>query len=319
MRNSLKASNGNLGGWVDGVSGLSFTTTSTNSAWTPTTVTKSGGTLTWNVLSSAGALVLSSTANKPTFNLSSHSGTKTIRVTSPDGWAGLSALEFNGVAARISTINLKVATSLASLTLLDLPDLTWTVSSSSPVPQSLTYMLLSLITVNWTVGASAPMPPSLTFLYLASLSAGFVWTVGAGAQVPTGLTYLLLQTLPGVSWTVGAGAPFPTTLVNLNLIDLSGLAAITAWNGINAIGNIVYENGLSQAAVDAVLSAIWSNKANFTNVLSPSLDLDGESNSTPGGVYQAASPPTTGREFAYDLVNGAYTSAGPEWTVTYAP
>jgi len=30
------------GGWVEGVSGLSFTTTSTNAAWTPTTVTKTG-------------------------------------------------------------------------------------------------------------------------------------------------------------------------------------------------------------------------------------------------------------------------------------
>jgi hypothetical protein len=74
---------------------------------------------------------------------------------------------------------------------------------------------------------------------------------------------------------------------------------------------------LTQADVDTVLEEIWNNKANFT-WSAPTLDLLGINNAAPSGTYQAASPPTTGNEYKYDLVNGVYTAAGPEWTVTTA-
>jgi hypothetical protein len=280
------------GGWVEGVSGLSFTTTSTNAAWTPTTVTKSGGTLTWRVYSAAGVLLLESVANKPTFNLSSYSGTKTLRVTSPDGWAGLTALNFTDVTADIASLNLAVATGLTSLYLNTLTGLTW------------------------TVGASAPMPTNLTSLYLNNLT-GLTWTVGASAPMPTGLTSLTLITLTGLTWTVGASAPMPTGLTSLTLYNLTGLTSVTVWDGINAIHDIRYENNLAQAQVDAVLSAIHANKANYTYA-TPSLDLAGVNNAAPSGIYQSTCPPVDGNEYKYDLVNGICEPAGPEWVVVTA-
>ena len=278
------------GGWVEGVSGLSFTTTSTNAAWTPTTVTKTGGTLTWQVLSSTGALLLESVANKPTFNLSSYSGTKTLHVTSPDGWAGLTVLNFTGATADIASLNLAVATGLTALTLRE-------------------------VGLTWTVGAAAPMPTGLTVLYLQSL-AGLTWTVGAAAPMPAGLTQLTLYILARLTWTVGAAAPMPTGMLLLTIVNCANVAAISTW-AINTLRTVNYENNLAQAAVDAVLAAIWANKANYTYA-TPTLDLAGTGNAAPSGTYQAASPPTTGKEYAYDLVNGAYTAAGPEWVVTTA-
>lgn len=88
------------------------------------------------------------------------------------------------------------------------------------------------------------------------------------------------------------------------------------WSGGAKIRTIVWESALSEAAVDAVVNAIWANKANFTYA-TPSLDILGGSNAAPSGTYQAASPPTTGKEKIYDLVNGSYTPDGPEWTIQY--
>jgi hypothetical protein len=90
----------------------------------------------------------------------------------------------------------------------------------------------------------------------------------------------------------------------------------SAWTN-NAVHSIQWESSCNAAKVDSILLAIWTNKANFT-FATPTLDLLGGSNAAPNGTYQAASPPTTGKEYAYDLVNGSYTPAGPEWIVQTA-
>jgi hypothetical protein len=305
------------GGWVEGGSGLSFTTISTNAAWTPTAVTKTGGTLTWQVLSSTGVLLLESVANKPTFDLSALAGTKTLRVTSPDGWAGLTALNFTGATADIASLNLAVATGLLSLTLNSLTNLSWTVNSTSPMPASLaTIAFTSVSGVIWVVSDAAPMPVGLTSLVFNG-PVGVTWTIGTSAPMPTSLALLFLSTLSTINWTVGVNAPMPSTMQTLTVRACANIAAISTW-AINSYRAIVYENNLAQAAVDAVLAAIWANKANYIYA-TPSLDIAGTGNAAPSGTYQAASPPTTGKEYAYDLVNGAYTAAGPEWVVTYTP
>ena len=328
------------GDWIEGVSGLSFTTTSTNAAWTPTTVTKTGGTLTWRVYSATGALLLESIANKPTFNLSSYAGTKTLRVTSPDGWAALTALNFTSTTASIASLNLSVATGLTSLILISLAGLTWTVGAAAPMPTSLTYLYLQTLTgLTWTVGAAAPMPTGLTSLTLYNLAgltwtvgaaapmptgltsltlynlAGLTWTVGVAAPMPTGLTTLYLYNLAGLTWTVGVAAPMPTVMQTLTLLSLAGLTPIDTW-AINSYRTIVYENNLTQAQLDTILIAIWTNKANYTYA-TPTLDIAGTGNAAPSGTYQSTCPPVTGKEYAYDLTNGICTSAGPEWVVTY--
>jgi hypothetical protein len=92
---------------------------------------------------------------------------------------------------------------------------------------------------------------------------------------------------------------------------------VSIWTN-NAIRSIQAENTYSQANVDAFLTAILANKANFTWA-TPTLDLLGGSNSAPSGTYQAADPVTSGNETKYALVNGNGSyAAGPEWTVTTA-
>lgn len=211
-------------------------------------------------------------------------------------------------------------TGLTYLHLTSVAGITWTVGASAPIPESVTNLRLENITgFSWTVGASAPMPTGLTYLYLSNF-AGLTWTVGASAPMPTGLTFLRISYLANVTWAISASAPMPTGLNYLTIISANGVTLDT-WTAINSIITIQWESNLSQAAVDAILLAVWTNKANFTHA-APSLDLLGGTNYEPSGVYQAGSGesglPVTGKEYAYDLVNGTYTSAGPEWTVNIA-
>jgi hypothetical protein len=74
--------------------------------------------------------------------------------------------------------------------------------------------------------------------------------------------------------------------------------------------------GLSQAAVDAIVSDIYSNRAVFTQSTGPFLEIGG-TNSAPSGVYQYAATPTTGKEMIYALVNDDDAEGFQKWTITY--
>ena len=99
---------------------ITITTTSSNAAWSPQTVTKTGGILTWTATGTglAGSPIVIN-ANDPTFNFSSNNGSPiTIKVTSPDGFVGLTALDF-WVAPSGGIISSVDVTSAAALTLLN--------------------------------------------------------------------------------------------------------------------------------------------------------------------------------------------------------
>jgi hypothetical protein len=192
---------------------------------------------------------------------------------------------------------------------------TWTVKFSPAT--SLKYLSLSDAKLSGTIDATNPIPSRLLVLYLSTI-AGLTWTVDATAPMPTGLTSLTLYNMVGITWAVDTPVPMPIGLTSLILLGVNGVTVdIAQWSRINGIHSIRYESTLNQAAVDLVLQGIWNNKANYTYA-TPTLDLLGTGNAAPSGTYQAASPPTTGEEYKYDLVVGAYTTAGPEWTVTTA-
>jgi len=132
--------------------------------------------------------------------------------------------------------------------------------------------------------------------------------------MPTGLLTLYLNNLSGLSWSIDGSYPWPTGATTCVILTCPNVT-VSAWTD-NAIRTIQIESALSAAQVDALCLAIWNNKANFTYA-TPSLDILGGGMAAPGGTYQTASPPTTGKEYLYDLVNGSYTPAGPEWTVQY--
>jgi len=59
------------------VKSITLSTTSTSSTWSPTSVINGGSTLTWDV---TGGFVGSQTADDPTFNLSTNSGTADMNI-----------------------------------------------------------------------------------------------------------------------------------------------------------------------------------------------------------------------------------------------
>ena len=99
---------------------ITITTSSSNAAWSPQTVTKTGGILTWTATGSglAGSPIVIN-ANDPIFNFSSNNGSPiTIKVTSPDGFNGLTVLDL-WVAPSGGLISSVDVTNAPALTLLN--------------------------------------------------------------------------------------------------------------------------------------------------------------------------------------------------------
>ena len=102
---------------IQNVQTITLTTTSKSATWSPTTVTNTGATLKWSV--SGGVTIPEDVINDPTFDLSSNTGIATITITSDEGFASVSTLDFwvedgsNG--GLIDNIDISKATSLTSL------------------------------------------------------------------------------------------------------------------------------------------------------------------------------------------------------------
>ena len=226
--------------------------------------------------------------------------------------AGLTYLALSTLAGLTYNANTNpLPAGLTYLYLNSLAGLTYN-ANTNPLPAGLTSLTLSTL-AGLTYNANTnPLPAGLTYLTLYNL-AGLTYNANTN-PLPAGLTTLALNTLAGLTWEIKSGAAWPTGETGA-VITVCPNITCTEWTD-NAIRSIRAENAYSQANVDAFINAIWANKANFTYA-APSLDLLGGSNLAPSGVYQAANPPTTGLEKLYDLVNGNYTPAGPEWTVQY--
>src|SRR5690606_16107062 len=82
-----------------------------------------------------------------------------------------------------------------------------------------------------------------------------------------------------------------------------------------ALGILRYENGLAQADIDAILFELYEAFPNRLSWLSGgTIDLLGGDNEAPTGTLQAACPPTTGREVAYELVNDTCDVSAKHWS-----
>ena len=72
---------------------------------------------------------------------------------------------------------------------------------------------------------------------------------------------------------------------------------------------------LSQSDVDDVLAGIYARRASFTDA-TPDLQIGG-TNAAPSGTYQDGDPPTTGKEYAYELENDPETEGFNVWTIDF--
>jgi hypothetical protein len=85
----------------------------------------------------------------------------------------------------------------------------------------------------------------------------------------------------------------------------------------------ISDNGMTQANVDALITTIWNNRANWTDG-TPELHVGG-TNATPTGTYQDGYPaPLDELEMIHDLINdddgaGIQTWASISWNGGSAP
>lgn len=192
---------------------------STSATWSPQTVTKTGGTLTWYVADSDDNLLTQQTANEPTFDLSGFSGTKTIYVVSPDGWGGLTALTVTSLG--IDSIDLSVATALTflnvsgsnnDLTELDLSALTALITLQATHKQELSTLDISanklLLTVDVRAGGftATALDNLITTLDSHGRSNGFL-RYESNPGSPTSASHDAYNNLIARGWSITGDAP----------------------------------------------------------------------------------------------------------------
>lgn len=138
---------------------------------------------------------------------------------------------------------------------------------------------------------------------------------GGLADAPAGLSQLSLNATSSTITGSLADAPAGMTYLYLfnTLSNISGGASAMAATGIREI--YVHSSSTSQANINDILLRLYTDRASFTYAV-PSLNVGG-TNPDPSGVYQDATPPTTGLEYAYKLVNDPDSEGFNTWTVTY--
>ena len=125
----------------------------------------------------------------------------------------------------------------------------------------------------------------------------------------TSLTYINLS---------GMNTALVESMVNMFYIcrnldtDLSGLN----FSKVTNLTDFLYSaNAMSAANLDLLLASIYAQRALITWA-TPALDISSLPND-PTGVYQDATPPTTGLEYVYKLVNDPDAEGFNVWTITY--
>jgi hypothetical protein len=203
---------------------------------------------------------------------------------------------------------------------------------------------------NWTDNTNWKTDPVVNNWYGITVAGGHVTYIYISANGSTmsgdissfaindlsGLLRIYLQTTD-VSGDI-SGWTFPSTLEHLLIYNTNVSGDISNWtltadfihlqvydtnvNGAPDINSVVtlrafyyHDCGLSQADVDAVCLSIYTNRTDFT-YSAPVLLIHG-TNSTPSGIYQDGDPPTTGKEYIYEIENDPEVEGFNKWDVTY--
>lgn len=169
----------------------------------------------------------------------------------------------------------------------------------------------------WLVGSLVTMGAGETAMLanlqeLVLLSTPNV-TVAEGeiVSLASTLTYLRLGDVAGV--TMGATEVSAlASLAYLNLATSPGVAFQTGLDNCPALATLVYRAGLSQGQVDGVLSELYAAFPSRT-ATGGLIYLDSGGNAAPSGILQSACPPTTGKEYAYELANDSCDAADNPW------
>lgn len=162
--------------------------------------------------------------------------------------------------------------------------------------------------------------PNVWIMY--SMPAG-TYTIASADMVAWRPIFWVMYSMPAGTYTIASAdmVAWRPTFWRIYSMPAAGssytfaVSCMRAWTLINEIR--ADGLGLNAAAVDTILTDVYAGKATFT-FGAPALNVAG-TNAAPSGVYASVCPPTTGKETAFDLVNGICIAAGPEWAVTYTP
>jgi len=181
----------------------------------------------------------------------------------------------------------------------------------SEIPSSL-QILQCFNNASTISGQFSDFPVSMTTIYLNDTSCSIT---GAMPDLPASLQNLYFYRSNCVLSGNLADAPasLRTVLVHDTSSNIGGGATAMAAVGIQQIR--VDSSSTTQGNIDDILLRLYTDRASFTWA-TPTLNV-GSTNPDPSGVYQDATPPTTGLEYAYKLVVDPDTEGFNTWTVTY--
>jgi hypothetical protein len=158
-----------------------------------------------------------------------------------------------------------------------------------------------------------------TTFYLNSMPTGYAGTFDSADVSAWRPTTFYLYSMPtgyaGTFDSADVSAWRPTTFYLYSMP--ATFEIITTANGFaswNTPSNFqLNNNALTQAQVDQILADFWSAFATRT-VTGGTLNVGGN-NAAPSGTLQAANPPTTGKEYAYELKNDSQNiNPTKKWT-----
>jgi len=211
-------------------------------------------------------------------------GTYNLRISNPDVITHLDMSATSQLSGDISAVQ-----NLTSLTTLNLGFTS--VSGDISVVQNLT-SLTTLRLNNTSVSGDISVVQNLTSLTILTLDNTSVSGDISVVQNLTSLTSLYLNNTSVGYATVGSYLRNLTALRDCRLQD----CALTA------------------TECDNVLEDIYAGRMGYTYA-TPSLNIGG-TNAAPNGTYQAQCPPTTGKEYWYELVNDSCGDGFNKWTIT---
>ena len=193
---------------------------------------------------------------------------------------------------------------------------TYTFNSTHISAMALTYLYLIMTAAGtYTFNSTHISAMALTYLYLIMSVAG-TYTFDSTHISAMALTYMNLVLNNAGTYTFdSAHISARTTITNITVVlhtTNTFTVAQADWDGFPACGTIRVEAALTQTEVDNILLGLYAGFASKT-VTGGTIDLLGQINAAPSGVLQAANPPTTGYEAAYELVNDSAGVSTKHW------
>ena len=159
-----------------------------------------------------------------------------------------------------------------------------------------------------TVNLSGWWPSLVTFYVYSTAVSGDI----SGWVLPASLVYFYVSST-AVSGDI-SGWVLPASLQYFRVYS-TAVSGAPIFTSAVALDDFRYQDCVLPAATsNTILARMYARRASFT-ALAPAANLGG-TNEKPGGIYQDATPPTTGLEYKYKLVVDPDAEGFKKWAIT---